>query len=58
MTVTPNGTVRLKLTVQFALSHAGSDRLRRPPDTDCVTAGTPPPCWSYMIVSVTWTRLT
>ena len=58
LTVTPNGTVRLKLTPQSELPQAGSDRLRRPPDTDCAIAGTPPPCWSYMIVSVTWTRLT
>ena len=58
LTVTPNGTVRLKLTLQFTLAHAGSDRVRRPPDTDCATAGGPSPWWSYMIVSVTWTRLT
>ena len=58
LTVTPNGTVRLKLTLQFTLAHAGSDRVRRPPDTDCATAGGPSPWGSYMIVSVTWTRLT
>ena len=39
LTVTPGGTVTLKSTPQSELSHAGSDRLRRPPDTDCVDRG-------------------
>jgi hypothetical protein len=57
VTVTPGGTVILKSTLQSALAHARLDRTRRPPDTDCMTAGGRA-CWSYMIVSVTWTLLT
>ncbi len=57
MAVTPGGTVALKSTVQPESSHAGSLRTRRPPETDCITAGGVFPL-SYMIVSVTWTLLT
>ena len=44
-----------KSTVQGEFEHAGSNRLRRPPDTDCVTTGGESIPWSYPIVSVTWT---
>ena len=57
VTVTSAGTVTSKSTVQPEFEHAGSDRLRRPPDTDCVTTGGWVP-WSYATVSVTWTWLT
>ena len=39
--VTSDGTVTAKLTLQSELAHAGSARLRWPPDTDCATAGGP-----------------
>src|SRR6185437_5023574 len=55
--VTPGGTVILKSTLQPVLAHAVLDRASRPSDTACTTAGSRT-CWSYMIVSVTWTLLT
>ena len=39
--VTSDGTVIAKLTLQSELAHARAARLRRPPDTDCATAGGP-----------------
>jgi hypothetical protein len=39
VTLTPGGTVTLKLTEQLSFAHAGSARERRPPDKDCTTAG-------------------
>ena len=39
--VTSGGTVSAKLTLQPEVAHAGALRLRRPPDTDCTTAGIP-----------------
>ena len=59
VTATPRGTVTAKLTPQLSLAlHTGSAKVRRPPDTDCVTEGGQPPCGSHVIVSVTWTRRT
>ena len=39
--VTSDGTITAKLTLQSDWAHAGSPRLRWPPDTDCTTAGWP-----------------
>ena len=42
VTVMPGGAVTAKPTEQSEDAHAGAARVRRPPDTDCVTVGGPP----------------
>jgi hypothetical protein len=42
VTVTPGGTFTAKLTEQLSFAHARSARKKRPPDTDCTTAGALP----------------
>src|SRR5215472_2740910 len=56
--VTPAGTMMVKPTLQRETWHTGSARVRRPPETDCVTEGGPAPPRLYVIVSVTRTRRT
>ena len=42
VTVTSDGVMTEKPTLQSEVAHAGAARLRWPPDTDCTTAGGPP----------------
>src|SRR6516165_1628271 len=44
VTVTPAGTDTSKPTLQPEYAHDGAARVRRPPETDAVTAGGPPFC--------------